>query len=244
MGATLLAPEALLSHRSAAEATRLREPTGGAVHITAPRQLARHRRALTTHLATVPADERTAVDGIPTTSLSRTLLDLAATEGEESLTRALRQAHFEGLTDRLSLADLLARYPGRRGTAVVGRVLDDGAYSLRTRSGLEDSFLEFLAARGLPRPETNATVEVGETRFEVDCLWRRHRLVVELDTYSTHGSRRTIEADRRRDGLLQSHAFSVHRFTDRRLGTDPDGIDRQLRAAFSARPSGPPSRAR
>jgi predicted transcriptional regulator of viral defense system len=228
MGATLVADDALLSHRSAAEAMKLLELTGRAIHLTSPAKL-RSRRDLTIHRATVPADERTTIDGLPATSLSRTLLDLAGTEGEGSLTRALRQAHFRRLTDSLSLPDLLERYPRRRGSAVVRRVLDAGSYSLRTRSPLEDRFLDFLSARGLPRPETNATLELSGERLEVDCLWREQRLVVELDGLGAHGTVAAIEEDRRRDGLLQAHSFSVHRFTDRRLATDPDGIDDQLR---------------
>ncbi len=236
MGATLVARDVLLCGRTAAEALQLREPTGAGVHIACPRQIRLRQGGLVTHRRRIPADERTAVDGIPTTSPSRTLLDLAATEGEESLIRALRQAHFRRLTDHLSLADLVLRYPGRRGTAIVRRVLADGAYSLRTRSPLEDRFLEFLSARGLPRPETNAIVEVAGERFEVDCIWRSARLIVELDGFAAHGTPEAIEEDRRRDGLLQAHSLSVHRITDRRLACDPDGIYRQLRAKLGPPP--------
>lgn len=231
MAATLVTEDVLLSHRSAGELLNLREPTGGGIHITSPIKLV-SKGPLIAHRRSIPADERTIIDGIPATSLSRTLLDLAACEGEAALTRALRQAHDRRLTDSVSLPDLLELYPRRRGTAIVRRALSDGAYSLRTRSGLEDRFLEFLAERKLPRPETNALVEVGGERFEVDCLWRSRRVVVELDTYATHGSRETIEADRRRDGLLQAHGLPVHRITDTRLGREPDQVDAQLRRAL------------
>lgn len=237
MAATLVAADVLLSHRSAAELLKLRDPTGGGIHITSPSKLV-SRDALVVHRCRVPADERTRVDGIPATSLSRTLLDLAVGEGEQAFTRALRQAHFHRLTDRLSLPDLLERYSRRRGTAVVRRGLAEGAYSLRTRSPLEDEFLEFLTARGLPLPETNAIVEAGGERFEVDCLWRRERLIVELDGHAAHGTPEAIEADRRRDGLLVAHSYSVQRLTARRLTRDGDGVERQLRVGLllSSRP--------
>jgi predicted transcriptional regulator of viral defense system len=237
MAATLVAEDTLLSHRSAAELLKLRDPTGSGIHVTSQAKLG-PRDPLVVHRRSIPADERTTVDGIPATSLSRTLLDLAATEGAQALTRALRQAHFHRLAGSVSLPGLLERYPRRRGTAVVERVLAEGAYSLRTRSPLEDEFLEFLTARGLPLPETNAIVEAGGEHFEVDCLWRGPRLIVELDGHAAHGTPEALEADRRRDGLLGAHSYSVQRLTARRLARDGDRVERQLRVGLllSSRP--------
>lgn len=51
--------------------------------------------------------------------MPRTIFDLAAVERPEAVESASRQAEFRQLHDRLSLRDLLDRYPRRRGARVV-----------------------------------------------------------------------------------------------------------------------------
>ena len=55
-----------------------------------------------------------------------------------------------------------------------------------TRSDLEDLFLTFLDAHGLPRAQVNVGIEVRGRWMECDCVWRAHRLIVELDGRETH----------------------------------------------------------
>ena len=61
-------------------------------------------------------------------------------------------------------------------------------------------FLSLCRKHGLPKPEVN--VRVGP--YEVDFLWRGHRLIVETDGYATHGvwsmlSRERIEPARAKE---------------------------------------------
>ena len=67
------------------------------------------------HRSTMRSDEVTCVDGIPVSSVSRTLFDLAAVSSRRQVEKAFNEAEVRGLTDRLSVPDLLERYPGRRG---------------------------------------------------------------------------------------------------------------------------------
>ena len=231
MAATLSVPAAVLSHGSAAGRWELRSPGSGAIHLTAPQRAAR-RRAVVVHYRPLPADEHTIRGGVPTTSLARTLLDIAATEGAKAFERALREATFRRLTDPLGLPALIARYPGARGTAVAARALDEGLYARRTRSELEDRFLYYLRERRLPLPETNVQIEIMGRRFEVDCFWRSRRVVAELDGYGAHLTPDRAEADRVRDGLLQAEGIPVHRITSRRIERDADRLDAQLRTAL------------
>lgn len=60
-------------------------------------------------------------------------------------------------------------------------------------------------------------VEIGNERLEVDFLWRRERLVVEVDAFSSHGTRYAFEVDRRRDRLLQVAGLHVIRVTPREM---------------------------
>jgi predicted transcriptional regulator of viral defense system len=91
MAATLTVPGAVLSHGSTAARWELRAPGSGAIHVTASRRAAR-RRSIVFHCGALPADERTIRGGVPTTTLARTPLDLAATKGEKAFERALREA--------------------------------------------------------------------------------------------------------------------------------------------------------
>ncbi len=231
MAATLSVPAAVLSHGSAAGRWELRSPGSGAIHLTAPQRAAR-RRAVVVHYRPLPADEHTIRGGVPTTSLARTLLDIAATEGAKAFERALREATFRRLTDPLGLPALIARYPGARGTAVAARALDEGLHARRTRSELEDRFLDYLRERRLPLPETNVQIEIMGRRFEVDCLWRSQGVAAELDGYGAHLTPDRAEADRERDGLLQAGGVPVHRITSRRIERDADRLDAQLRTAL------------
>jgi very-short-patch-repair endonuclease len=94
-----------------------------------------------------------------------------------------------------------------------------------TRSGLEEAFLGLVRRAGLPRPQLNARV----CGFEVDAYWPDSGVVVELDGFAYHRTRRAFEADRRRDIALQAAGLRTARFTDRRLARDPQGVLEDVR---------------
>lgn len=161
MAAVLAAgPGALLSHRSAAEAWGLL-----ASGRRRPEVIARTgRRAgpgVEVHHCALEEDERTALNAIPVTTVSRTLLDLAAVVPRQRLERALREAEVRRLGDSASLEVLLERHPRRRGTATMRSVLASGRIGDGvTRSKLEERFGAFLDDAALPRPLLNVHVEI------------------------------------------------------------------------------------
>ena len=177
-----------------------------------------HRRrpipGVSFHVAGLPDDERTVVDSIPVTTLPRTLFDLAGQLTEGQLEAAVGEAEAAGFTDALSLHDLIARYPRRRGVGRLRRVLTrlDGE-GLILRSELERIFYALLADRGLPRPATNVVIEFAGESYECDCVWRSRRLVVELDGRRWHERRKTAAADRIRDRHLAVAGWTVVRIT-------------------------------
>lgn len=231
-------PEAALSHRSAAGLWRLLPRAPVPPEVTRPTKF-RGRPGLLVHCCRLPSDEVTRVDGIPVTSVSRTLLDLAAVVPRRQLERALNEAEVRRLTGRLSLPDLLERYPGRRGTAVLRALLRDADAGLGiTRSKLEERFLALIDAHGLPRPRLNATLSVRGRFFEVDCLWAERGLVVELDGRAVHGTPQAFEADRERDRLLLSEGWRGVRVTWRQMRDDAPAVVADLRRLLQA-PSAP-----
>lgn len=226
-------PKAVLSHRSAGQLWGLVPRTGSIPEVTR-RVSSRVRTGLVAHRSQLPADEVEVVDGIPVTSVSRTLLDLAAVLSRTHLERALNEVEVRQLTSPLSVPDLLRRHPGRRGAAALREVLGEGAYGI-TRLELERRFSALVDTYRLPRPRRNAQVAVRGRFFEVDCLWQRQRVVVELDGRAVHGTRRAFETDRERDRILIAEGWLPMRVTWRQLQDEPEVIVSDLRRLLANR---------
>lgn len=228
MAAVLAAgPGAVLSHRSAAALWAVRWTERADIEVTAPRQV-EPRPGLHPHRAVLSADEVTVVDGIPTTTPARTLLDLAAVVSRQALERALDEAEMLRLPGPHELLD---RYPGRRGAATLRTVLLTSRSPTPTRTELEDRFLTFLDDWGFDRPDVNSIIE----GLEVDAVWREARLIVELDGFATHGTRRGFERDRERDRRLTAAGWRVIRLTWRQL-EHGEALARELRALLGPQP--------
>jgi very-short-patch-repair endonuclease len=95
-----------------------------------------------------------------------------------------------------------------------------------TRSDLEAEFLTFLTAHDLPRPLVNA--QMGH--IEPDLRWPAAKLIVELDGFATHGTRRAFERDRERDRRLQAQGWRIVRITWRQLHETPTELASDLHA--------------
>lgn len=220
--------EALLSHRSAAALWGLmrwhREP----VDVTAGtgRQGIRRKEGIFIHRGRIHPEDRTQRSGIPVTTVARTLFDMAEFVGFGHLESAWEEA------DRLKLLELRAvervceRGYGRRGLKPIRRLLVAAQAPAITRSPLEYEFAAFCRERRLPAPSFNTTV----LDSEVDALWPRERLAVELDGWKFHQHRAAFERDRARDSALQVAGYHVIRVTHQRLTREGDALAREIAA--------------
>jgi very-short-patch-repair endonuclease len=227
-------PDAVLSHHSAAAMWGLRSYNERAVQVTVPTKstssklVRRHHKAL-------PLDEITVKEGIPVTTVPRTIFDLAATEPLDVVKAMLREAEFLELHDRLSLWDLVERYPGRRGIRKVKIALEalkDEPTDER-KSLFEERFVPFLRRHSLLRPRFNDWILVGDKRFQVDCLWPEQRQVVELDGWQGHKTRTAFREDRARDRKLRVAGYGVTRLTWNQLDDEPESVASDLRALLT-----------
>ncbi|HET9154503.1 MAG TPA: DUF559 domain-containing protein [Solirubrobacterales bacterium] len=231
MAAVLACGEgAVLSHHSAAALWKLLKPIKGPIHVSVPttngratqRGIHLHRcPALSTPREPSPSPSHpdrgggrgrrltTRRDGIPVTTIQRTIDDLDGSVAPYLLRRARRQA--ELMNVRLRDAN------GRR-----------------ARSGLEEDFYALLRNRrpDLPQPETN--VKLG--RHEVDFLWRSQRLVVETDSYLYHRGSISFEDDHVRDLDLRQRGYAVLRFTDTQIEEEPARVAADVAAALASSP--------
>jgi hypothetical protein len=232
LAATLAAgSDAVLSHYSAAQLWGLRLSPRSRHDVTVPRQV-RSRQAIRVHQALLPPDEVTTVRGIPVTSVPRTILDIAATARQREVARLIHEAEVKRLWDALSLWDLLARYPRRPGTRAVRSALAERDLGV-PKNVFEDAFLSFLDRYGLPQPETNVWLAVGGHMYEIDCLWRAKRLVVELDGRGAHDTARAFERDRAKDRRLIVAGWRPMRLTWRQLQREPRQLARDLASLIS-----------
>lgn len=228
-------PVAVLSHLSAAALWGIRPNSRNRIDVTVPHR-SRSSNAIYRHLSVLPADERTVVDGIPVTSAPRTIFDLAATSTIDQIESAIRQSEYQRLYDRLSLVDLVERYPGRRGVRRVRVALTriETLPAGRARSPLEERFVPFLRRHGLPRPRLNAWITVGEKRFQVDCHWPGTSQVAELDSWEAHGTRSAFREDRARDRILSTAGYVVTRISWAQLDDEPKALASDLRELLSS----------
>lgn len=227
-------PEAVLSHRSAAALWGLRGSSEGAPDVTVPRKSTSSKR-IRRHLSKLPVDERTVERGIPVTTAPRTIFDLAATQSVDTIRALIRESEYLRLYDRLSLEDLVDRYPGRRGVRKLKLALAglERMPSGRTRSRLEERFVPFLRRHRLPQPRFNAWIILGARRFRVDCHWPGTRQIVELDGWEGHGTRSAFREDRARDRLLRVAGYSVTRLAWAQLDDEADAVAADLRALLT-----------
>ncbi len=173
-------------------------------------------------------------DGIPCTTVARTLLDLAEALNGRGLERAIEQAEVLRLFDRRRIDDVLNRAVGRRGASRLHGLLNSNVEPALTESELEEAFLELCRNQGLPRPEVAVWIATSEGRLKADFLWRVQSLVVETDGYAFHGHRRAFERDHRRDVLLQLAGWKVRRFTWSQITANAPLVAATVRAALAA----------
>jgi very-short-patch-repair endonuclease len=210
--------KALLSHRSAALLWGFVSAAEDVVDISVPGRHCRPRPGLRVHrLTRLDPLDRTAKNGIPVTSPGRTLIDFAATASSDELERALAQARVQRLASDRALAEALDRAGSRSGVGALRAALRQEGGPRMTRSEAERLLLRMIRAAGLPEPQTNVRV-VG---FEVDFLWAKRRVIVEVDGFAFHGHRAAFEGDRRRDMALRDAGYEVIRVTWRQLTDEP-----------------------
>jgi very-short-patch-repair endonuclease len=223
-------PDAMLSHQTAAALWGLRGYSSGAIHVTLPRKSTSTKR-IRRHFSEVQNDERTAEEGIPVTSVHRTIFDLAATASVDDVVAMIKEAEYLNRWDRLSFPELLGRYPGKRGSRKVRFALDRITEEPpgRKRSKLEERFAPFLRRHHLSSPRFNHWIFLGSKRYLVDCYWPQLRLIVELDGWEGHSTRSAFQDDRARDRALHAAGYSVIHLTWAQLDSEPTQVAADLR---------------
>ena len=226
-GVLACGPFALLACRSAIWLWGLGPPPTRVEVLVEGHARGGHRGVLARRTRSLQPEERTTRDGVPVTSVARTLLDFAAVARGEQLGRVIEKAEERCLFDRAAVERVLERAGPRSGARRLrGAMSEIADVRPLTRSELERLFSALCREHGLPRPAHNVWVE----GCEVDALWEEWKLIVEVDAYETHRTRAAFERDRRRDAALQVAGYRALRVTDMRLAREPAAVAADIRS--------------
>jgi hypothetical protein len=230
---------AAASHRAAAALWRL---SGFPERLEVVRPWKRNRkpgRLPGLHESTfLPPEHITEIDGIPVTTIERTLFDLAGVLKRKRLERAVADAVNARLTTVAKLEKVFAQTArrGRKGSKAMRRLLSDiGQGYMPTESELEDLVVAVLDAAGLPLPEKQRNVGGTTTPIgRVDFLYKAARLVIEADSKRHHESWLDQLADGRRDLQLTAAGYQIIRVSWWQLTELPEEFVAAVRAVVLA----------
>ena len=200
---------AVASHRSAAALDRL--PAGSEVfaEITCPRwRRARHDGLIVHETRALHRMDVTVRDGIPVTTVSRTLLDLAAIISQAELERSLENALRRGLVSLEELDAMLRRLsrPGRTGLRSLRHLVQARMMPgfRPTESEAESLILQSIRRHGIAEPVRQFKVYDGSIRVgRVDLSYPDAHIAIEYDSDEFHTGRvATAEDAARRHRLV------------------------------------------
>jgi very-short-patch-repair endonuclease len=164
----------------------------------------------------LPDGHRRIIDGLPVTSVDRTLADLGAVVRPDTVRAAVETAVVRRLTtvDRLwQMIDEHGR-KGRNGIGALRLALEDWMLSERPPdSVLEIAFARLVRKAGLPEPVYQLWVTEGAKRYRIDAAWPEAMLAVEVDGWETRKTFERFQGDTDRQNVLTLQKWNVIRFT-------------------------------
>ncbi len=218
---------ALLSHGTAAWRWQIIPAPPVVIELCVPRHRAQLAGVRLLRSRRLRPTDITTNGRFPTTSVPRTLLDLATRYDHRALLRALAEAEFHHDLRPADVQRTLRR--GHSGSANLRRALQAHAPGHGTvKSNLERRFRRLLVRHGIDLPLRNQPLGP----YTVDCLWPQHRVVVELDGRQ-HDRPRQADEDDDRDLWLRANGYVTRRYGDRQVGEQPAAVIADLEAAFA-----------
>jgi hypothetical protein len=229
----------VLSHGSAAELLGLWDRKLPTMDVIPPDWSGRKIADIRWHRVRLPlSDEREIRDGVPCTTVSRTIVDMACRSGWSQLRRLVEQAAIMRQLDVEEIDFVLSR-GRRRGAPRLRRILLPWRYTAEprpvVRSRLEARLLPLLIEAGLPAPRTNVRIRLEGRTLEIDLLWEKQRLAIETDGEETHGTSVAFQRDRWRDQVLVAGGYRTSRITWAQLRDEPNAVVSRITRMLRAR---------
>jgi hypothetical protein len=170
--------------------------------------------------------------GMRTTSICRTLMDLAQTLPQVEAVVATDTALHARLVTLARLQSWLIARRGAKGIAKFRRIV--ALAEPASESAMETRLRLLLTGAGLPRPEAQVSLHDDSGRFlgRVDLYYPTSRLAIEYD--GDHHRERLVADNRRQNALLDA-GFRLLRFTRPDISSAPDVVVARVRAALIRR---------
>jgi Protein of unknown function (DUF559) len=207
MAATLTAPGTCLSHASSAALHGFWDRRRSVEAVTrlgsgGPRRI----DGLLVYRSLTIAGNTMTIDGIPTTTPERAIIEMAPHVDDGGLARAVREAVRIGRTTSAELLRTVDDHARRRGTRRVLRTLARyaGLPLSRARSGAEIRALMVLRDADRPLARLNHKI-AGE---EADLSWAAERLIIEIDGGPFH---QDVGEDARKEAVWRAAGWTVLR---------------------------------
>lgn len=119
-------PGSAISHGSALMVYELSDVLPAEIHVTIPRNASRRRKGIRLHTNKLESENIVWREGLPVTSVSRTISDVArAGLSDELVEQAIRQALNRGLVSHGSLRDEAAKRGGRAAKVILNVLSED-----------------------------------------------------------------------------------------------------------------------
>jgi hypothetical protein len=198
-------PGAALSHGTAAYWRGLIIYPPSEIHVSTPRQIKSLPGIIVYGRRPI---ERGIHRGLPVTTITQTMIGLAATSKPNVVRRALAQLDYQDLLDVEELRATCR--PGKPGGVALRKGIANHQPQLAFTNGENEDEFFFFCERTDITPLPLINVEIFG--IEVDNLWPDHGLVVELDGDQAHRTPAQRRKDHRNDIELRSHDLVVVRY--------------------------------
>jgi hypothetical protein len=233
--AMAILPDPTISHESAAEIHQIPYVVRSKAVVTVHSRTTHDFPGVTVHRSLdLIEHHRRRIGDYMTTTVPRTLVDLAATMHRKALANALDEELASGRTDIEEIHQVFKEVarPGRTGSKLMRGLLAERLNDeLVTASRLEKVGMSVFEAVGLPRPNWQYPAPWDPTN-RIDFAWPHVCVGCECDSKRCHSRLADFQTDRNRDNLALFHNWRIFRFTWKDFTTRPDFLVAQLRAAI------------
>lgn len=231
--ATTLLPKAVVSFASAAALHGIDGVESNGLHVSTHSRTTHSFDGVVIHRChDLEGSHIDFVGRLPTTSVERTIVDLAMDIRPRRLAMITGKLLDEGRVDTETLVEIASRVGrrGKPGTVAIREVIE--WLELGDASPLEARGRALLASSGALPPSSSEYPLPWAPHRRFDDAFPDRRLAIEWDSFRFHGRRDSFERDRARDREALAHGWRVMRFTWRNVVDQPDETLAAVEAAY------------